>query len=68
MDQFNIIEECNAEEDKRSCIVLSICSSGCMGPSNMVRALGVIFIAVEIGLMRYDVFLLVLLTGLVSYT
>lgn len=54
MGRFDAIEERNAEEDKKFCIVLSVYLSGCIGPPNLVLALGFTFIAVSIGLMRHD--------------
>ena len=40
MGRFDAIEECNAEEDKRFCIVLGVYLSGFIGPPNIVLALG----------------------------
>jgi len=42
MGRFDAIEGCNAEEDKRFCIVLSIYLSGFIGPPNIVLALSFI--------------------------
>jgi len=42
MSRFDAIEECNAEENKRFCIVLSIYLSRFICPPNIVLALSLI--------------------------